>query len=161
MIKIGDKVYFNGYEYEVVCMDKSHYGLAHIDSKDYIVAGLPVYMVPKTVTLEPIASKVFELGDKVHSLLKDKGGQTMTGTVVGYELENRVVVKSDRGCDRVRYSYRPTEIKKYDPSKTVTIAIPVADIIELSNGQLKFNISDNNSELAKLAKALKISLGVR
>lgn len=151
MIKIGDRVYLDGYHYEVVCMDRTNHGLALIDDKGAMVPRKPVYMVPKSVELEYIATKTFELGDKVTSLLKDRAGQAMTGTVVGYELGNRIVVKSDRGNDRVRYSYKPSEITKYVAPKP--IIIPIAKLIELHNGQLKFDVDNNDYEV--LIKVLR------
>lgn len=155
MIKIGDKVYFDGKHYTVVCMDRAHHGLALIDHNDYIVNGRPVIMVPKTVQLEPIATKTFELGDKVISKLRENGAQPMIGTVVGYELNNRLIVKSDRGNDRVRYSYSPSELAKHT---VTTISIPLSNLIEMHNGQLKFNLSSDDDTLAELINILKNNL---
>ena len=152
MIKIGDMVYYKEFDYAVVCMDKANYGLAHIDNKGNIVGGLPVYMVPKTTKLEPIATRMFDIGDKVMSLLRENGGQTMTGTVVGYELGNRLIVKSDKGNDRVRYSYSPLELNKYNAA---TISMPISKLIEMHNGQLKFSFNTDDKEFKDIMQELK------
>ena len=152
MTKIGDKVYFDGKHYVVVCMDRAHHGLALIDHNDYIVNGRPVIMVPKTVQLEPIATKTFELGDKVISKLRENGTQPMIGTVVGYELNNRLIVKSDRGNDRVRYSYSPSELAKHT---VTTISMPISKLIEMHNGQLKFSFNTDDKEFKDIMQELK------
>lgn len=152
MIKIGDKVYFDGKYYTVVCMDRDHHGIALIDDNDNLIHGQPVKMIPKTVTLEPLATRMFDIGDSVIPKLRDNSNQQMTGTVVGYEIGNRVVVKSNRGNDRVRYSYSPLELNKYNAA---TISMPISKFIEMHNGQFKFSFNTDDKEFKDIIQELK------
>lgn len=76
--------------------------------------------------IEPIASKVYKIGDKVMSLL----GGGFIGEVTGFEHQtNRVYCKSLKSSsDRTRYAYALDEITAYTP-------------IEFKLGQ-KFRIND-------------------
>ena len=65
------------------------------------------------VDIEPVASTVYKIGDKVTSTL----GGGFVGTVTGFEHDtNRVICKSDKDSsnNRTRYAYGVTEIKPYE-----------------------------------------------
>jgi hypothetical protein len=67
------------------------------------------------IDIEPIAWEMFEIGDSVKYTKGD-----YKGVVVGYDYEaNEVITKSVKlksyKNDRTRYSYKVTELEKYDP----------------------------------------------
>jgi hypothetical protein len=99
-ITVGSKVLFEGFTYQVVGITGDHAAIFHPE-----VSNTAAFLVPVSrLTLD--AEATFEIGDKVCSHL------SFRGRVTGFEKEtNRVICKSDRQNDRVRYAYKPHELK--------------------------------------------------
>lgn len=139
--KIKDRVYYQGKFCEVVCMDQLHYGLMVVDDAYRASGGATnVSMIRKTEDIQEIAIVKFGRGQLVQSTLK--GEDSLIGTVVGHEAGNKVIVKSHKGPERARYTYRPDELEYYTPPKQTYVTFVVNDqmVTQTPGGQMMLNI---------------------
>lgn len=161
VFKIKDKVWYKGKHYEVVCMDKEHYGLMPLDDNYKVdMRASSVLMVSKRADIQDIAELKFKIGQEVRSKLN--GDLSMIGYVVGFERHNGVVVKSHKSTDRIRYYYTPNEIEAYVPPKRtyLTFVIDENAYINTPHGQMRLNAEGITSvqELEKLGKLMGLRL---
>ena len=123
-LEINDNVWYKGGRYRVVAYNKAHKYLAQIDNEGYYISD-KILEMPLDARVESIASEVYSVGDEIVAAVG--GALVFHGFVVGFEeIHNNVICRSltaDDANNRLRYAYKPHEVKIHSASKSEQLEI--------------------------------------